>query len=95
MTLKQPINSNALALYLLLEKGMRGITTYDAILDCDFYKLSTRISDLILDYDLKVHKKIESGVNRFKHSYNRTRYCLYTSDKKKNIELYNKINVAK
>jgi thiosulfate reductase cytochrome b subunit len=93
--LQTPKNSTSFALWLLLVSGIKGYTSYDAVSDEHFFKFSTRVSDLIRDHNLAVHKKLEHGKNRFNHSYTNTRYCLYVNDKKKNIELYNKINVAK
>ncbi len=91
-SIAQPTNQKALALYLLLESGKRGINTFEVIKDCMFYKFVSRVSDLISDYGLEVHKKNEPYTNRFNHRTNTIRYCLYENQLDKNIELYNKLN---
>lgn len=95
MKLLPPKNSKSLALYLLLENGIKGYTSFQAVKSDSFFKFNTRISDLILDYGLSVHKKLEKGSNRWGHPHTHIRYCLYTSDLKKNLELYKKLNVDK
>lgn len=92
MNLRPPKNSTSLALYLLLNAGMKGYTSYDAVVSDRFFKFSTRISDLVRKHNLKVHKKLEPGNNRFGHPYLSTRYTLYLSDIFENIVLYNEIN---
>jgi hypothetical protein len=91
-TLQPPKNPKSLAIFLLLESGKRGINTYEAIKDCCFYKFPSRVSDLISDYGLEVHKKNEPFVNRFGAKTNTVRYCLYENQMEKNIELYNRLN---
>lgn len=93
--IEKPINQKALALYLLLEAGKRGVTTFEVIKDCLFYKFVSRVSDLINDYGLEVHKHNEEFTNRFNHKSYTTRYCLYETNLEKNIELYNRLNTVK
>ena len=93
--LPHPTNQKALALYLLLQSGKKGMNTFEAILDCMFYKLSARVWNLINDHNVQVHTKDEKHTNRFKHKSYTTRYFLYVSDTKKNLELYQKLNKSK
>ena len=95
MQLIPPTNSVTLAFYLLLEAGIKGVTNYDAVVNEKFFKFNTRVSNLILDHNIPIHKKVEKGTNRFGHSYNNTRYALYISDLEENIKKYNEINKKK
>jgi hypothetical protein len=90
--IERPKNQKALALYLLMEAGTKGVNTFEAIKTAMFWKISARISDLILDYGVAIHKKQEKFKNRFGHSGSVTRYCLYENEKEKNIKIYNRIN---
>jgi len=87
-----PTNSKALALYLLLQQPMYGCSQYEAVVSDKFFKFSSRVSDLILKHGVSVHKRPEGGKNRFGHAYSNTRYCLYQTDLKKNIEIYHQLN---
>jgi len=88
-----PKNQKALALYMLMEAGTKGLTHLDAIKESGFYKIGSRFSDLILDYGVEIHKKQEKFTNRFGHAGKVMRYCLYEGQKEKNIEIYNRINL--
>lgn len=90
--LAQPKNSTALTLYLLLEKPTRGITNYEAVVDCRHFKMASRTSDLIIKHGVAIEKTTEVGENRFKHSISSTRYKLRQEDLEKNITIYNSIN---
>jgi len=92
MLLERPKNQKALALYLLLLAGKRGVNNFEAVKDSFFWKYNTRISDLINKHELQVHKHNEAFVNRFGHKGNTVRYCLYECDLSKNLELYKKLN---
>ena len=93
--LEKPTNQHALVIYLLLERGKKGINTFEAIKDCYFYKITARVSELISKYELNVHKKQEKFTNRFGHKGQTTRYCLYESDLQKNLDIYKKVNSKK
>jgi len=88
-----PKNQKALALYLLMEAGTKGINNFEAIKDSFFYKFNSRVSDLILDYGVEVNKTLEKFTNRFGHAGHTTRYRLNKELKEKNIEIYNRINL--
>jgi hypothetical protein len=90
--LAQPKNSTALTLYLLLEHPHKGVTNYEAVVDCRHFKMASRTSDLILKHHVAIEKTIETGENRFKHSISSTRYKLRSEDLEKNIATYNLIN---
>ncbi len=90
--IEQPKNQKSLAMYLLLESGKRGVNNIEAVKSSLFWKFNTRVSDLILDYGVQVHKKAEEFTNRFNHKGYTTRYCLYESDLEKNLEIYEKLN---
>jgi hypothetical protein len=92
MQLPPPKNSTALALYLLLTQPLYGVSQYEAVVSDKFFKFSTRVSDLALKHQVSIHKKREDGKNRFNHPYQNTRYCLYSTDLHKNIQVYNEIN---
>ncbi len=92
MPLEKPTNSKALCLYVLLQAGLKGMGNYDAIVMGRNWKFSTRLSELINDYDLKVHKKAEKGKNQFGHPYTSIIYCLYECDYASNVALYLKLN---
>lgn len=89
---EKPTNSTALALYLLLEAGLRGIDNYEAVVKGRNWKFNTRISELINKHGLAIYKKDEEGVNQFGHKFTSKRYFLYENEYKKNLELYNKLN---
>lgn len=93
----EPRNYYALAFYLLLINPISGYTEYDAVVSHRFFKFNTRVSDLILKFGVGIHKKSEEipGQNRFGKPITHTRYCLYTSDRGKNLELYKVINGEK
>ena len=90
--IEPPKNQKSLALYLLLEAGKRGVNNLEAVKSSAFWKFNTRISELVLDYGLEVHKKNEPFINRFQHKGNTLRYCLYENQLDKNLELYQKLN---
>lgn len=87
-----PKNQKALALYLLIEAGKKGLNHLDAIKDSGFYKIGSRISDLILDYGVEIQKKQEKFTNRFGHAGSVMRYFLLEEHKEKNIEIYKRLN---
>ena len=87
-----PKNQYALALYLLLEAGKRGVNNLEAVNNSKFWKFNTRTSDLINKYGVELHKKPEAFTNRFGHSGMTTRYCLFENQREQNIEIYNRIN---
>jgi len=91
-TLAAPKNSKALTLYLLLQSGIKGIDNYEAVVQGRFWKLNTRISDLINKHGVEIHKKDEKGKNQFGHQYISKRYCLFENQREQNIEIYNRIN---
>jgi hypothetical protein len=90
--IEPPKNQKALALYLLLEAGKRGVNNLEAVKSSNFWKFNTRTSDLINDYGVEIHKKNEPFTNRFNHAGSTTRYCLYDNQLEKNLEIYNRIN---
>ena len=90
--IEPPKNQKALALYLLLESGKRGVNNLEAVKSSNFWKFNTRTCDLILDYGVQIHKKNEPFTNRFGHTGNTIRYCLFESDLDKNLEIYQKLN---
>jgi hypothetical protein len=89
-----PVNSKALALYLLLTSGKRGYTNWDATKNESFWKFNTRLSELSRSpYNVFIRKQEEHGVNRFGHSFTNMRYKLYAKDYRKNVKIYNAINI--
>ena len=90
MELTTPINNRAEVLYALIAKGCTSIK--------DFGYLSgfrTRISELSLDYNVKLFHKAETDVNKHGNTYTYKVHFLPPDEKQNAIEVYNLINKSK
>lgn len=89
--MKNPKNTHALTLFLLIENRKNGVTNLDAM-NVFHSKFSTRLGELQRSYPaLIIKKELVTKTNRFNHSSTFMNYkCLNKITELKNI--YNKIN---
>lgn len=87
---KKPTNTHALTLWLLIQKGNKGVTVIDAMKEYHS-KFSTRLGELENVLDLKIIRTPLTLVHKFGHKVTVTCYKTMLSKKEIN-KLYIKIN---
>lgn len=90
MELSKPTNNRSEVLYTLIEFGRTSLKDFPYLAG-----FRTRISELCLDYNLKLIHKSETGVNRFGNHYTYKLHLLPQEEKQNAIDVYNQINKSK
>lgn len=90
MELSMPKNNRAEVLYALIAKGCTSLKDFPYLAG-----FRTRISELSLDYNVKLFHKLETGVNKYGNSYTYKVHFLPPDEKQNAIEVYNEINKSK